>query len=362
MLVRELVTRLGFEVERSKIREFDRQIGEMKKNLRETTRNINEVGNSLIGLGGKFSTFLTLPLALIGGFTVKAASDAEEMQNKFNQVFKGLEDDAQSFAESFAESVGRATDEVQEGLSTYQSFFIGLGFGKEKAFEMSKEMQKLAVDFGSFNNLADEDSLQRFISAMSGSPEVLARFGINLKAPALELKLLELGLAGSVTEATEMEKSIARLEIIKDALGSQGAIGDAVRTLGDFANRVRQTRSLIKALAIDFGRLLLPPLNKFLGLLNGIIKRVKETSKETKRFIIVVATIAAAIGPVLIVVGLLVKTFAFMSMALIAIKAGFLAATGSAITFNAAALLMPAIFIAVAVALAFLINEIYQLQ
>lgn len=293
MVLRELITLIGFRVN--------------DQELKTAEAKITATANRLVNVGAKMSLAITTPLLGIAAAMTKAASDATETQNKFNQVFRGMEEDANNWADSFSKSVGRSKFAVQDSLSAYQSMFVGLGFGNKEASEMSKNIQKLQIDFSSFNNLSDEEGMQRFVSAMSGSSEVVDRFGINLKQSALDLQLQQMGLAKSTAKATEQQKAIARLAIITKAMTAQGAVGDAVRTLGDFANRLRQVRARIRDVLVGFGNQLVPWLNRLLGAALPVLDWLNNLSESTKRFILILGALIAAAGPILAGVGIVLK-------------------------------------------------------
>lgn len=204
--------------------------------------------------------------------SVRVASDATEAIDRFNQVYGTMGPQAEAFAEDIASSVGRVKHEVMDGMAAFHGMAIGYGLASEEAFKMSTRLQELSIDFASFNNMTDEEALQRFISAMSGSSEVLDRFGINIKQSALDLKLQEKGLADSTVEATEMEKAIARLAIIEETMGRQGALGDAVRTADSFENRMKALRSQFENLRLIVGRSIIPMIEYLMDSLSGASK------------------------------------------------------------------------------------------
>src|SRR5690606_31944363 len=118
--------------------------------------------------------------------------------------------------------VGRSVVDIQDSMSAYQAMFVGLNFDPSQARQMSEALQALALDFGSFFNLSDKEASDRFLSALSGSSEVFDRFGINIKAAAMDQKLLEMGLDKTTATATEQEKVMARVAIITQSLTKQG--------------------------------------------------------------------------------------------------------------------------------------------
>ena len=247
---------------------MDRRVKKSQRGIKDFSRKSKEalkalsvafVGVATVGVGA---------LTALGIRSVKLASDAKETENKFKAVFGTLTKEADAFVKSVSEGIGRNEQDLKEGLSSFQGFTVGLGFAREEALKMSTQLQSLALDFASFNNLSDGEAQQRFISAMSGSGEVLDRFGINIKAAALDQKLLELGLAESTAKATEQQKAIARLSIIMDTMTSQGAVGDAARTQGEFAAQSKRLDANIKDLTISLGEKLLPKATELITKTN----------------------------------------------------------------------------------------------
>lgn len=202
---------------------------------------------------------------------------------------------------------------------------------------MSQQLTELAMDFASFNNLTDDEGISRFLSALSGSSEVLDKFGINTKQAALQQELLALGINKAWSSVTEQEKALARMSIITKTMGKQGAIGDATRTAGSFANQMKRLRSSIKDTAIEMGQSLLPFATRVLKVINAIVPLVSGFVKNNKTLVAGVFAVAgsvAALGVGVIGIGL--------AFSIASIAAGGLAASialaGSVIGVAGAAL------------------------
>lgn len=298
--------------------------------LQARAQVVGRVARNMLLIGG----------GALAGF-VKLASDATETASKFEAVFRDGADAANEFAAALAKSVGRSKIDIQEALSTFQGFFVGLGFATEKARKLSQQLTTLGIDFASFNNLADDEAIGRFISALSGSGEVLDRFGINIKQAALGQKLLEQGIKGGVAKATEQQKAIARLAIIMKAMTDQGAVGDAIRTADQFANRMRALKSVIKDVSVQIGNIFIPALGES-------SEKLKENTEALGKWVernqdaIKVNTILVAKLAVLLV--LLPKIIALLKIMVAMFFSVSLAARGVAVAF---ALLIPATIFAV---------------
>lgn len=293
----------------------------LEKDLDRTGKKMREVGRSMT-LG------ITAPLALAAGAFVKAAADAEETENRFRQVFGSLSDDAGAFADELGDAVGRSSIKIMDGLSTFQSFSVGMGFAREEASEMSKSIQTLALDFASFNNISDDEAMQRFISALSGSSEVLDRFGINIKQSALDLELQAQGLANSTSEATEQQKVIARLAIIMRAMTDQGATGDAIRTQDSFTNQMKRLNDAFLDFRVQLGRDIIPALTGLVTATGNALEKFNGLSEGTRKSIIVFATFLAVLGPASMVVGGVTKALIGLRTAMIAARVASIALLG----------------------------------
>ncbi|NLF32275.1 MAG: phage tail tape measure protein, partial [Planctomycetes bacterium] len=186
-----------------------------------------------------------------------------------------------------------------------------LGFGGSESRQLSQRLESLALDFASFNNITDEDAIGRFIAALSGSGEVLDRFGINIKQAALEQELLAMGIRKSWTEVTEQEKALARLNVIARAMGDQGAIGDAVKTAGSFTNQMKRLRGQVHDTAVEIGNALLPIVTPLVAKVADLAKRISAWVSQNQHLVASVFKIAAAVaaaGAALVVLGVTISS------------------------------------------------------
>jgi TP901 family phage tail tape measure protein len=93
---------------------------------------------------------------------------------------------------------------------------------------------------------------------------------------------------------------------IADASGVVTATAAATET---FAERMAKMRNEAALVGEQFGQILLPYLERALGVIRDLIERFNNLSPAQRKLIVVIAAVAAAVGPVLIVVGKLIKIF-----------------------------------------------------
>ena len=194
--------------------------------------------------------------------SVLLASAAEEAGSKFDVVFGQGARQAEADLAALANTVQRSKYELKEMAASVQDVFVPLGFARDKAQELSLSLTKLAIDVGSFNNVADGEALAAFQSALVGNHEAVRRFGIVISEATLSQELLNMGIEGGVQKATELEKVQARLNLLYRM--SSDAQGDAARTAGSWANTMRGLESAIRDVQTDIGNELLPVLTPML--------------------------------------------------------------------------------------------------
>lgn len=298
------------------------------KEFEKVQRQVEATAKQMISVGKTMSLAVTAPLTLMGGLFVKAAGDAAEMENRFKAVFGSLADSSETFAEDLGDAVGRSTIKIKDSLTVFQGFAVGVGFGKEQAQSFSHELEKLALDFASFHNVSDAEALRIFTSALAGSTEVMDRFGINIRQSTLDIELQKLGLAKSANEATEMQRTIARLSVIMTALTEQGAVGDAIRTSKSFINQTKTLNDQFFDLRVEIGQKIIPTITSFIKQINSLFSWFGSLNDNTVKIIITFATFAAILGPSILIVGKITQAYRVLTAVTWSLRAATLALMG----------------------------------
>jgi hypothetical protein len=277
----------------------------LESSLSQAQKKMRNVAKNLTSIGTKMSALVTLPLAGIGIAALKVASDAEEMESKFNVVFGELAGEAKTWADEFGDSVNRSTASVMGWMAALQDTFVPLGFARAEGAEMSKTLAQLTVDMASFNNESEANVIRDLQSALVGNHETVRKYGVIITQATLDQELMNMGIQDGIKAATEQQKVLARMNIILK--GTTDAQGDAVRTAGSFANRMRALKESTKDLLIGLGNQLIPIVSSLVEKVTAAVKWFDGLNDKQKRMIIMVAGIVAAIGPVLMALGAFVS-------------------------------------------------------
>jgi len=279
--------------------------------IKRSEKTLLAFGKSAARIGRSLTTFVTLPLLGIGTAFAKVAADAEETNSKFNAVFKEQSEVVREWAEAYSRATGRSTIKNIEWLASVQDLFVPLGVARNEATNLSKSVVTLATDISSFNNQPTERVLLDIQSALVGSVITMRKYGVVLNETNLNQELLNMGITGGNQAATAAEKALARLNII--LASTKDAQGDAERTAGSFTNRFIALKSSVVDLSESFGNLMLPTLQKLVSVVIKAVRFVDDLDERQQKLILTIAALAAAIGPLLFVVGKLIALFAALS-------------------------------------------------
>lgn len=311
MIVRELVTKLGFEADTSAVRSFDAAIDGAVQSVETLQANLDGVGRGLTSLGVKISTFFGIPLTLIRFGLVKAASDAEETASKFGVVFSSIRSEADASAETLVHGFGQSREAAQRLLSNTGDLLTGFGFSQEAALDLSEQTNQLAVDLASFTNIQGgaERASRALTKALIGERESVKELGIAILEEDVKARV-QLNRTRGITFETERQaKAFATLQLAQEQ--SKNAIGDFERTSKSFANQFRIFRQRVLDVAVSFGLLLLPIATKTVSVFTSIVNIIDALPKPIKVLILVLTTLVATLGPILIFLGLIISSVGF---------------------------------------------------
>jgi len=224
----------------------------VKKMASNVTAASKKIGGATKNMGIAFAKVGAAVSAVsFGAFAVMVAkaSEMQEAMGKFAVVFGDSAGAVEASAKSMASELGVSRLEIIQMLGSMQDLLVPMGVATEEATGMSQQMARLAVDLGSFNNMASEQVFGDLQAAITGSGEVMKKYGVVLNETAVKQELLNMGM--DPANADDAAKAQARLNIIM--AGTTAAQGDAVRTAGSFANQVKRLKANFADIAVTIG-------------------------------------------------------------------------------------------------------------
>lgn len=245
--------------------------------------NVAQMGAKMLGSGAA----LLAPVFL----AISAGSDLEETMNKFNVVFGENRAAVKAWGDEYGAQVGRSQRQIADFLASNQDLLVPMGFEEGAATQMSKDITKLSVDLASFNNKADADVLNDLQAALTGSGEVMKKYGVIVSQAAVNQELLNMQLDPKT--ATEAQKAQARWNII--IRGTTAAQGDAVRSANSWANQEKALKATLEDTAGAIGSQLLPVVTPLLSQFRNGVEIAGEFIAQNAGLVFAVTGLGAAL-------------------------------------------------------------------
>lgn len=286
---------------------------QLDKAIQQSSQKLVAAGKKMQQVGNKLTLGITVPLLAIGGYLAKTASDAEEVSAKFGTAFRDVTKEADTTAEELRKNYGLSRIESERLLSTTGDLLKGFGATGAQALGLSDQVQKLAVDLASYNNLQGGASRASEIvtKAMLGERESLTALGIKISENDVQQRLLIEGKKDLEGRELLLAKAQTTLQLAMEQSGD--AMGDFNRTQDSTANRARIAKARLEDLASTLGKELLPIANDILKVLTDVVEGFSNLDAGTRRMIIALAGIAAATGPALAMIGALSRAIGFLA-------------------------------------------------
>ena len=250
--------KIGYEVEVDD-KQYHRKLSGMEKSASSTGKNIMKMLSFVAGIT-IFKKF------------VEAASDLEEVENKFATVFAAVRKEADATRKHLQDFYGLGKKQSATMLGNTGDLLTGVGFDAKTSLELSKQVQEMAVDLASFSNYAGGASgaSEALTKALLGETEMMKSLGVTLNQNSSRFKELmrENKEAKGMTEMQAKAYTVLTMTIEQ----SKNAMGDYARTADSFANRYRKGVVDAKDAVAEMGKQLIPVAQKILTVFSSLLK------------------------------------------------------------------------------------------
>lgn len=264
----------------------------------ENTANASKLGSAIVDLGNNFATseaeIVSMATKLASAGTIAGLSSTDILALATAMSSVGIE----------AEAGGTA---MSQTLKTISAEFYAFRDGETEGLEYIANVAGMSAK--AFADAWEGDpvtAIQAFITGLSRVKDE----GDNVFAV-----LEEMGMKG--IRQTNMIQALA---LASDKLGSAiqtssrayeentALSEEAAKRYETMAAKMSQLKARITEVAVEIGEMLVPYIEKAMTFIEGLVEKWKALDDEQKESILKFAAIAAAIGPVLLVVGKLIAS------------------------------------------------------
>ena len=231
------------------------------------------------------------------------ASEAGLVMDKLTLAAQATGISAVGLAQNILDA-GPAFEELGFGLdrsiALFASFEAAGARPEEVIGSLNLAINRMAQDAGKLDELErglldPAELFDDLLESIKEAPDILAAttlasevFGSRVGAKVAE------DIRAGRFEVDEFAAAIAAAE------GTVGSTAEATQT---FADRMAITKNEVLLLGASFGEILAPMIEQAVGVLRDLLKRFEDLSPEQREMIVRFALIAAAVGPVVMVLG-----------------------------------------------------------
>src|SRR5690606_1468013 len=257
-------------------------------------REFQKVGTQMQNIGKTMSVAVSLPLAAMGTAAYNMAADFEDALGATDQIFKQASSEVKAWADGLPTYFGIAKKEALEYSNMMGSMLKNIGgLTEEQATKQSATLIELAGDLTAMYGGTTADAVRALTGALKGNNSMLDNYGMAVNENLVKTKALEMGLIKQGETMTLTAKQAATLALIYEQTGA--AQGQAAREADGASGSMRALKTELTNLATEFGEILLPVITPVIQKIKEMMEGFRALSPETKKIIVVIGGILAAI-------------------------------------------------------------------
>lgn len=278
-----------------------------KQQLQNVGEQMKEVGGKISDMGGKLSMTLTAPIVALGTVGVSYNAQLEQYRTMFttltgsaeeaDKILTQLQQDAQKSpfdssaliqANQYLISAGVSAEDARKTILDLGNAVAATGGGSDELNRMAQNLQQIK-NVGK----ASAQDIKQFANA-----------GINIYG------LLAESTGKTVEQVKEMDVSYEVLaEALAKASEEGGKYAGAMEAQGQTLNgSLNATKESVRMLLGEITESAMPIIVKILEKIREVISWLSSLDDETKKTILIVGAIVAAIGPALVIIGTIISS------------------------------------------------------
>lgn len=275
-----------------------------EKELRKLERKMSDFSKNLKKIGTDMSKYITAPITAMAGVSVAAANTQLQAEAKLLTALQGRSDVQQRLIAQASELQSRSTL-GDEAIIEQQAYLAALGLSE-----------------------------QQIGATIEAAAQLSAALNMDLGSAVKNLGKTFGGMTGELGESIPALKNLTKEQLqAGEAVNyvNQNYRGFAESAASIGTGPLTQLKNIIGDIAESFGVILLPTIQKIALKLREMATAFQQLSPKVKETIVVVAAIAAAIGPAIVAFSKLVSAVKLVSLALPALGASLTAAAAGPI-------------------------------
>lgn len=330
---------------RRNVQYAETDVAKLNKQIKETDEKIDSLGSidlsKLSKVGSSLSKYVTAPIlgavSALTALSVKSAATADELGDTASKIGVSVES-LQKW--NYVAKVFAVENDVMLKALTKTNNLLG-EISKGNIPGCVTALDTLGISYESLNGLSADAAFEKIRNALANVEDETLRVGLanEIFGEKIGTDLQQL-LSASSSEINNFKNECEELGLITE---------EEVESSAKFNDELDKVKQQLQTLGVELAQILLPIMTEFLTTLkDSIIPKISEWANKlanindtTKKTILVVLGLVAAIGPAIKIITTVVPIVKGLSAALTATgTSGFFAGAGiSAATLGIGALI-----------------------
>lgn len=238
----------------------------------------NKVGNVMtVASTAVLAGTAAMGKAFVGfaGDALKSAADMQALNSQYGQVFKGMEEQANSSINAIAKDTNILPQRLKPAFTQMAAFAKTAGFDTKDALDLSSRATKAAADSAAYYDRSLGDVTESLQSYLKGNYENDAALGLSSTETTRNAAANKL-YGKSFNDLSEAQKQLTLLQMVEDANKLSGALGQASREGNGWENVMGNIQAGIDGFKAAVAGPFLDPLMSALSKLTPLFGTVQE--------------------------------------------------------------------------------------
>lgn len=200
----------------------------------------SRLGSTLKKIGGAVAAaFAVDKIKDFGQACVDVTAAVSAEQSAFEQIMGGYSDTAKEKMGEVADATGMVDSRLTTYMTSMTAKFKGLGYDVSDSTDLAQRGLTLAADSAAFWDKSLDESMSHLNSFINGSYEGGEAIGLFANDTQMAAYAVEKGLVAETKEWSKLDEAIkqaTRLEYAENMQKASGAVGQAAKESGQYAN------------------------------------------------------------------------------------------------------------------------------
>lgn len=281
---------------------LETKLANHEKAWKRTGQQIQRTFSKVQSAGQTMTATVTAPLVAVGVAGFNFATDLEDSIGASQQIFGEHSATVQKWAKDLPSYYGIAQKDAMKYATTMGAMMQNIGgMTEEEASKQAGKLIEMAGDASAMFGGKPEEAMYAFQAALKGNYTMLDNYGMGVNMATIKTKALEMGLASANGELSLADKQTAALALMEEQMAD--AMGQAARESEGASGTIKGFKTDLIDLATQIGEVLLPVITPIIKSISNWVSKFGELGDGTKRAIVIVGMLVAAIGPLLMIIG-----------------------------------------------------------